>query len=351
MGFGGWDRIRIKADNGELVDAIAPVIVSASRSTDIPAFYGDWFVERVARGYASWVNPFSGQVTHVSFAQTRAVAFWTKNPRPFLTRLRDLDRLIPNYYFLYTLNDYGPENWEPHVPPLDDRVDTFLTLSERLGAGRMVWRFDPLILSDTTDIPQLSRRVENVAARLEGATGTLVISFVDIQRYPKVKRNLARAGARCREFTDDARREVAGLLAGIGERHGMQVATCAEEIDLQAQGVAHHRCIDDALLRREFGDDRALMAFVGEPPVAQGELLGSDTPRRHPLKDRGQRSACGCIVSKDIGRYDTCPHLCVYCYANSSPEAVQRNRALMDTNYGPVLGVRPNTCSRCGMCG
>ncbi len=325
-----WERVAIELDSGDTAEGVAPLIVSASRSTDIPAFYGQWFVERLRRGYASWVNPFSGQVQHVSFSRTRAVAFWTKNPRPFLPLLHDVGRFVPNYYVLFTLNDYEREALEPGVPPLEQRVSTFLELAHRIGPERVVWRFDPLVLSDTLTVDELAERVNSLAARLEGATRRLVVSFVDIERYPKVKRNLARAGSSAREFTCGEKRAFASRVAEPLRTRGIQVQTCAEEIDLTEYGITPGACIDGALLRRLFGSD----------------AVPEDLP-----KDKGQRSLCRCVASKDIGRYDTCPHLCAYCYANSSPQAVARSREQMGAGFPAVLGPRPDSCSRCGMCG
>lgn len=162
-GFGGWERVAIKLDSGDECEGVAPVIISASRSTDIPAFYGTWFVERLKRGYADWVNPFSGSLQHVSFARTRAIVFWTKDPRPMMAKLRDVAAIVPNFYFLYTLNDYEQEGYEPAVAHLERRIRTFLELSDRLGPGRVVWRFDPLILSDVCTVDILSERVSTLA--------------------------------------------------------------------------------------------------------------------------------------------------------------------------------------------
>ncbi len=334
---GKWERVRIRLESGRAVEAMAPAIVSASRATDIPAFHGDWLIERLARGFLTWVNPFGGAPVPVSFAKTRALVFWTKNPRPFLHHLDRLDRLFPNYYFLFTLNDYEREGWEPGVPSLDERVETFRRLASRIGPERVVWRFDPLVLSPGLDVERLGERVVRVAERLEGATRRLVVSFVDIERYPKVERAIARHGGGCREFASEEKQRWAAVTAERVRAHGMGVTTCAEQVDLFRYGVEHGRCIDDRLLRRLFGHDRELMAFLGEESGVQGELFdsnGSSDPRRHPLRDKGQRRDCGCAVSKDIGRYDTCPHGCVYCYANSSAAAVERGVARMRGECG-----------------
>lgn len=326
MAFKGWERVRIRRDNGEVVEGVAPVIVSASRSTDIPAFYGDWLMDRLERGYVKWLNPFGGPPVYVSFERTRAIAFWTKNPAPFLTHLDRLDRLLPNYYFLFTLNDYDAEGYEPNVPGVSQRLETFKRLSQRLGAARVVWRFDPLLLSDTVSVQALLSRVKALAAQLAAFTHKLVVSFVDIERYAKVKRNCMAAKVSCREPDSREKADLAMALAEMGERFGLRVVTCAQEEDLRAWGIEHNRCIDDRLMQREFGHDRELMAFLGmEREAASGPLYDPRAVRRHPLKDKGQRKLCGCIVSKDIGQYNTCPHLCTYCYANSSRAAVERN--------------------------
>lgn len=343
MAFKGWEKTRIALDNGDEADAIAPEIISASRSTDIPAFHGEWFLERYKRGFITWVNPFNGLATHVSFAKTRAIVFWTKDPGPLLKYLPELDRLQPNYLFQFTLNDYDQEGLEPGLPALAERVATFRELAARVGPERVVWRFDPLVLSESVTVTALAGRVRSLAELLTGSTRQLVISFVDVARYPSVKRNLARTGATAREFTGDEIRELASSLRYFPSRYGMTVSSCAEGADLREFAIAHGRCIDDRLLRRVFGQDRELLAFLGPDEAGQTSLFETEDVRRHPLKDKGQRALCGCIVSKDIGRHDTCGHGCLYCYANSSPEAVARNRAAMGRGFPAVLGAPPGT--------
>jgi len=331
---GRWEQVEIRLESGEVVNAIAPLIVSASRATDIPAFHGEWLLNHLTRGFLTWVNPFNGKPVHVSFAKARAIVFWTKNPGPFLRFLDRLDGLFPNYYFLYTLNDYAHEGWEPGVPSLDERIGAFRRLALRIGPERVIWRFDPLVLAPGLDMMQLGERVIRIAERLKGATRRLVVSFVDIECYPKVKRNLLRSGAGCREFTLDEKHCWAKAVSERVRAYGMTMTTCAEETDLREFGIDHGRCIDDRLLRRLFAHDRELMAFLGEEPGRQVGMFGDhDDPRRHPLRDKGQRTHCGCMVSKDIGRYDTCPHQCVYCYANTSAAAVNRGMAAMRGNH------------------
>ena len=323
--FQGWEQQSIRTDDGEECRAVAPVIVSASRSTDIPAFYGSWFMNRLRAGYAARVNPFNGQTHYVSFLRTRVVVFWTKNPGPFLARLPELDAMGLNYYFQFTLNDYDDEGFEPNVPPLTERISIVNRLAGSIGRERVVWRFDPLLLSDRTDVDRLLEKVRSVGDRVCEHVGRLVISFADIAGYRKVQSNLARTGGGFREFAVDEMREFAERLMPLAERWGLPVATCAEAADLSEYGIGHNRCIDDELLIRLFPGDEPLMSFLGVGAGEQGELFGPQPVHNPRLKDKGQRKECGCIVSRDIGMYDTCPHLCVYCYANTSEAVVRRN--------------------------
>src|SRR5574344_37282 len=161
-----WTKEDIVLPGGKTVSAQMPVIISASRSTDIPAFYADWFMERAREGFVKWYNPFNGVPLYVSFKKARLVVFWSKNPKPMLAHLDELDRVFPNYYFQYTLNDYFAEGIEPRVPKVEDRVETFLRLSERIGRERVVWRFDPLMLTDTLDVPALLSKIERLGDRI-----------------------------------------------------------------------------------------------------------------------------------------------------------------------------------------
>lgn len=295
----GWEKVRAVID-GEVCEASAPVIISASRATDIPAFHGEWLLRRLDAGGVLWRNPFNGVVSPVSFAKARLFVFWTKDARPMLPLLDRLDARGLRYYFQFTVNDYEAEGLEPGVPPLEERLDTFAALAARLGRERVVWRFDPLILSDTVTVETLAARLERVGERLRGHTSRLVISFADIEGYRGVRRRLAQAGGGWRGFTEPEMRQMAERVAALSRRWGLEVETCCEACDLSAFGIGHGRCVDDRLIARAFGDDAALRAFVA----------------RGWRKDRGQRKGCGCIPSKDIGAYATCPHRCAYCYAN-----------------------------------
>jgi hypothetical protein len=296
-----WNKTSVMID-GRPEEAIAPVVISASRATDIPAFFSAWLANRLKAGWCGWTNPFNGRFSRVSFEAARVFVFWSKNPEPLIPLLGEWDQRGLGYYFQFTLNDYDHEGLEPRVPALEARLDTFKRLSDRIGPDRVIWRFDPLLITTATPPERLLDKVVRLGQRLSPYTRKLVFSFADIERYQKVARRLKLAGVGAREFTFDEREAFARGLARASAGWGIEMAACAEEHDLSAHGIGANACIDGELLKRLYPDDRELMAFLG----------------RRGLKDRGQRKACRCIQAKDIGAYNTCPHGCVYCYANAA---------------------------------
>jgi hypothetical protein len=308
-----------RGNDGEPDTRVEPVIVSASRATDIPAWFGDWFADRLREGGTTWRNPFSGRQSYISFSKTRAMVFWTKNPGPFFPHLGTVDAAGIGYYFQFTLNDYEQEGLEPNLPPLPERIRTFSLLSDMIGKERVIWRSDPLLLSDTLTVEVLLDRIKAVGTQIHPYTRKLVISFADIARYPWVKRRLGETSGNFREFLPDEIVTFSRGLAGLNREWGLSLATCAEElppgIDLSRFGIVPNRCIDPVLLQALYPHDTALAAFLSRD---------HGPADRSPLKDRGQRKQCGCIVAKDIGMYSTCMHLCRYCYANRGDEEVKR---------------------------
>jgi len=342
-----WESVKIKRNNGETVEGKAPIIISASRSTDIPAFYSKWLTCRLKKGYAVWNNPFNGRPVYISFAKARLFVFWTKNPKPMMPYLKALDDKNINYYFQYTLNDYETEGFEPNLPGLAERINTFKALSKRVGKERVIWRFDPLIITPRLRPRELLAKIWHLGKALKCRTDKLVVSFVDVKAYKKVQNNMVRElGYFSREsvFSAEPRKnqieEIAEGLFKIKkawQKEGwhLKIATCGEAMDLSAYGIDKNKCIDDELIIQEFHHDKKLMNFVkygktGTSKPVQQELQffphgdASDATRKD-MKDKGQRTACGCIYSKDIGQYNTCRHFCVYCYANTSRKAVEHN--------------------------
>ena len=321
-------KITLQRENGETVEAQAPVIVSASRSTDIPAFYADWFLHRLKTGYSAWTNPFNGVRSYVAYADTRLIVFWSKNPKPLLQTGGCLDYLAEkgiNTYIQYTLNDYVAEQLERGVPLLQERIDTFKRLVDKVGFGKVIWRFDPMILTDRIGTEEILSKVERIGSQLKGYTEKLVFSFADIRAYRKVQSNLTKNDIRYREFETSDMLAVAAGLSELNRQWGYTLATCGEKIDIESFGIVHNKCVDDDLMIKYFSHDKVLMDFLGVE-IIEGDLFNSDRIIKHRNnKDKGQRQFCGCIVSKDIGEYNTCPHLCEYCYANASKETAVSN--------------------------
>lgn len=324
-----WTKNKIILQNGEIVEAQEPIIVSASRSTDIPRFYSDWFVERLKHGYVKWKNPFNGSYIYVSFKKTRLIVFWSKNPKPLIKKLDYLLENKINFYFQYTLNDYSNENLEAKVGSVQSRIDTFAELAEKIGREKVIWRFDPYILTKTSNVDELLRRTENIGNQLKNCTDKLVFSFADIDVYKKVQNNLRKNLIQYKEFDENSMIQLASGLSELNTKWKFEIATCAEKIDLKKYGILHNKCIDDDLIIKLFKKDTKLMEFLGYEFNKQlnffDKINTSIREKKHDLKDKGQREACGCIVSKDIGQYNTCPHECLYCYANTSIKIAKNN--------------------------
>ena len=335
-----WQKTQIQRDNGMMAEAQAPVIISASRSTDIPAFYADWFFHRLKAGYSAWTNPFNGVKSFVSYEKCRFTVFWSKNPKPLGEPLDELKERNIGCYIQYTLNDYEKEGLEKGVPALDERIDTFKRLVDKLGKGRVIWRFDPLILTDKINSDDLLKKIEHIGDQLLGYTEKLIFSFADIASYKKVKANLDKSHVCYQEWTVSQMEEFAQRLSELNQKWHYQLATCGEKIDIEKYGIHHNKCVDDNLMIRFAHHDKTLMDFLGVEvktienslfgmePIPANAIMLSETQyalKKKDNRDKGQRQFCGCIISKDIGEYNTCPHLCEYCYANASKEKVQKN--------------------------
>jgi hypothetical protein len=302
------EKVKITTEDGNLVEAIAPVIISASRSTDIPACYSDWFIKRLEIGYLVWINPFNRKQTiYITFDNTRVIVFWTKNAEPLLKHLKTLDKLKLNYYIQFTLNDYVQENLEPGIPSLSDRIETFKQISDIIGKEKVIWRYDPILVSNQLSLPMILSRIKNIGDQIHKYTNRLIFSFIDINQYDKVINNVASSGIR--ELTQNEIYDFSSQLSVINQSWGLLIGTCGEEIDLSHMGISAMSCIDGSLISNLFGSDSKLMQYLSH----------------HNKKDKGQRKSCLCIESKDIGQYNTCTNLCIYCYANRTKGEVNKN--------------------------
>jgi hypothetical protein len=295
------------------------MIISASRRTDIPAFYSEWFMNRLREGYCLVPNPFNPrQVARISLVpeSVDAIVFWSKNPAPMLRFLPKVEDMGYRFYFLFTLNAY-PEALEPNLPPLAERISTFIELSERFGPRRVIWRYDPIILSNRTDASYHRKAFDDLCQQLAGRTQKVIISIITL--YRKTIRNLAPLETQGYAFDNEPRRNpkteaILSHVAKSAAEHGLEIFACAEKRDYTHLGIKPSSCIDAALIR---------------------DLWGIQIPYK---KDPGQREHCGCSLSRDIGMTDTCPHGCPYCYSNMNPEIVLTRYKTHDPDSTALIG-------------
>jgi DNA repair photolyase len=304
-----WPKVDISI-NGNTLPAIAPLIISASRSTDIPAFYAKEFFNCLKKGHFFWTNPFNGKKSLISFEKTKFIVFWTKNAGPIIPYLEQINQMGINFYFNYTLNNYENEKLEIKLPSLNTRIELFKGLSEKIGREKVIWRFDPLILLKGQKDEILIDKIVNIASQIYNYTNKLVISFVDTS-YQKVKNSLKRNGFHLENFNkDDKIRFIKKLYLAI-KPFELKIFTCAEQDELDLKFVLKNKCVDDELIEK-LSIHKELLDFINDLRV------------QNKLKDKGQRKNCGCMVSKDIGRYDSCFYGCTYCYAVRSIESGTR---------------------------
>jgi hypothetical protein len=364
------------------------MIISASRRTDIPAFYSEWFMRRIRAGFCTVANPVrKDQVSHVSLRpeDVDVIVFWTRNPAPLIKHLRELDERGHRYYFQYTIMD-NPRALDPSCPTAEESLKTARALADRIGMEKVIWRYDPIVFANRLDADFHRKTYEHIARAMRGHTQRSVISIVDI--YRKIEKRLdalaeegfevlrcdaaeplrqARGGQKlCPPGGHSARpdtmprlrsdpaevvvqaspqhktagwkpasqyanghphatkalhpnhEELADLMRSIAEtakENGMEIFSCAEEIDFSPYGIRPGKCIDDTYISRVFG------------------LKVSSA------KDPAQRNACGCVTSRDIGAYDTCLFGCRYCYATSSFERAKANHGMHDPASESLLTV------------
>lgn len=265
-------------------------VISASKRTDIPAFYSEWFLDKVRKGYCRVRNPYNpSQIKEVSLwpEDVAAVVFWTRRTKPIRPFLAELDARGLNYYFLYTVTGY-PESCEPEMPPLTEALDDFLSVAEYVRPERVIWRYDPVLFSFGLDADYHRRNFRMLARQLSKGTKQVIVSF--LKRYRHSTGALKKLGCVCPSPQERGVFEQEFL--SVAAEEGLAMASCGKRDSFAA--VPEGKCIDEKLLRELFGLE-----------------LSS-------AKDPGQPAECRCIRSIDIGRYSTCLHRCVYCYASRS---------------------------------
>ncbi len=283
------------------------MIISASRRTDIPAFYSEWFMNRLAEGYVLIPNPRNpnrlGRVK-LTPENVDCIAFWTKNPIPMFERFPMLDSMGYSYYMQFTLTAYD-NTIETNLPPKAELLQAFIEMSKQIGACRSIWRYDPIIIDIKHPVEWHIDQFTAMCERLQSYMERCVISFVD--PYKSLNN-------RYRALTNGEMIAIASGFAEIADKYGITLYTCAEEIELSQYGIKHGSCIDQQLIEK---------------------IIGSRIAAKN---DANQRTACRCIESIDIGAYDTCSHGCVYCYATSSAKTVLRRMGAHDPHSPMIAG-------------
>ncbi|MGI9953427.1 DUF1848 domain-containing protein [Moorellaceae bacterium AZ2] len=269
-----------------------PRIISVSRRTDIPAFYGDWFLEQVRRGGVVVLHPYRSEKLLVSLKpeDVASFVFWSKNYAPFFRHLEELEKRGYNFVLFFIITGL-PRALEPRVPSPAEALATFKALSRKHSPHRVLWRYDPIVLSTFTPPEHHMKTFRALCRQLEGLTYRCYLSFVNL--YPKVERNLARlacSGLKLLDSSEEEKLQLAEQLADIAAAHGIEVYSCCNDF-LVGTKIKKAHCVDATLLSQLFGLEEGLYKI-------------------HPT-----RKACGCFESTDIGTYGTCGHHCVYCYA------------------------------------
>ena len=277
-------------------------IISASRRTDIPAFYSEWFIRRLQAGVAYVKNPYGGQINKVSLKPEgiHSIVFWSKNYSPLISRMDEIEETTKNLFFHFTITGI-PEDIEQSTPPVEDTVNDFIYLAKKYSPVRLVWRFDPVCITDKLPFSFYEEMFSRIAERLEGSCIKCYMSFV--QKYKKALVNFEKYSDHILIDTkEELQKDYARRLSRIADRHGIRLYACCNDY-LLSGSVHKGSCINSRELSELFND------YSVSSPAAP------------------TRKECACTKSIDIGSYDTCPHGCLYCYANSDKE---RSGAALD---------------------
>lgn len=282
------------------------MILSVSRRTDIPAFFGEWFVNRLNEGFVCVRNPFNkNMVSKIKLNPTEidCIVFWTKDATNFINYLEEIDKLGYKYYFQYTITPYDKEI-EPNLKDKNVIIDNFINLSKKLGKEKVIWRYDPILITKNISLKWHIKQFESLCKKLSCYTNKVVISFLD--EYKKLDKS------KFRTLTFEEMQQLGKAFAKIASEYGLVIQTCAENIDIK--GVVKGACIDKTLIEQICGH------------------------QLNVKKDKTQREACLCSQSVDIGEYDTCCHFCEYCYANNNKLNIKNKLKQHKTNSPLLVG-------------
>ena len=284
------------------------MIINTGCRTDIPAFYAKWLMNRIREGYVLVRNPYNpNQVTkyNLSPSVVDCLAFCTKNPEPMLTYLDELD-MYKQYWFV-TITPYG-KDIEPNVPDKPKVIESFKKLSNHIGVDSIGWRYDPIFIGNGFDVSKHIECCEKMAKELKGYTHNCTISFLDL--YEKVKRNAPNINPP----TKEEQIEIAKAFSKIGKENNMIIHACCEKTYLSQYGLQCNGCMSQEIVEKAINNTL------------------------HPPKRKNIRQECNCLMGNDIGAYNTCGHLCKYCYANANKQFVIENMKKHDDNSPFLIG-------------
>lgn len=285
------------------------MILNTGCRTDIPAYYSRWFYNRIKEGYVCTRNPYrTDQVLKYRLDPevVDILCFCTKNPEPMLPRLAELNRF--RQFWFVTLTPYG-KDIETHVPDKRTVLESIQQLSAAVGAKAVGWRYDPIFITEKYSVEYHLRAFEKMASELQNQVNACVISFLDL--YEKTKRNFPAA----RAVIEKEQKYLTTRFAEIGEKYGIPIRTCCENISLAQCGVDVSGCMTKTVLE-----------------------TATDCHLTVPKKKKSPRAQCNCLLGADIGMYNTCPHGCIYCYANYDRKTVRQNVKLHEPDSPFLIG-------------
>jgi len=288
------------------------LIISASRRTDIPSHYSEWFYRRLKKGFVEITNPYNRKIRKnisLKLSDVDLIVFWTKNASPLIKYLSEIDDMGYKYFFHYTINNY-PANIEPKTPELHKTIETLEYLNEKIGKSRIIWRYDPIFFSADTNIGFHQKNFEYLLKKIGPKTDHLIFSFFD--HYPKAMKRIKEKEVSFFNGTEkelfELKKQMVLFIEDITKQFGMKAYTCCEEVsDISNKNISNRGCINEEFIKRTFNFE-----FKG-------------------IKDKGQRKLCNCIKSIDIGAYNTCINNCIYCYAVSNFNTAEKKYIKMDT--------------------
>ncbi len=293
------------------------MIISATRRTDIPSFYGEWFINRLKEGYVLIQNPYNENRyswANLSREAVDIILFWTKNPLPFFKYLDTIEDMKYPYCFHFTLTPYG-KDVEKGLPNKQDLIESFITLSKRIGKNNMIWRYDPIFLDDKHTIEYHKKMFSNMAKQLAPYANRCIVSFID--NYKNVMTRMGKDPTY--NMTTENMHSLAEVISNIAKEHSLPIFTCAEKIDVSKFGIVPGACID-----------KSSIEDILQAPI-------------NCKRDKNQRDECLCIESIDIGTYNCCANGCNYCYALQSEESSINNMKKHNPLSPVLIGeVNPN---------